>query len=177
MTLNPTNARTALRFTLGMLLLYGLFYWAYFCVPDETLRNTLYLQDFVRPSTILVNFLSPGEHASAMANRLVSLRAVLEIVRGCDGSGALFLLSAAILAFPATGRMKLRGIAVGAVAVYALNLLRLAGLYFIAAYKPALFLPLHIYFVPTLLIIVVCLIFIAWTALASAGRDGATLTA
>lgn len=55
----------------------------------------------------------------------------------------------------------------GAVLVYALNLARLVGLYFVAAYHLPWFLPLHTYFIPSLLIVIVALFFMWWVSRAS----------
>jgi hypothetical protein len=53
------------------------------------------------------------------------------------------------------------------VLVYALNLARLVGLYFVAAYRMPWFLPLHAYFVPSLLIVAVALFYMGWIAYAA----------
>ena len=170
-------APSIVKFALGLGVIYGLLYFAYGAVPDQVLRSNVYFVGLVQPSASLVNFLGANESARAVMNQLISPRAVLEIVRGCDGSGALFLLIAAMLTFPATWRLKTLGIIAGAGAIYVLNLMRLVGLYFVAAYKPAWFLPLHTYFIPTLLIVLVCLLFMGWTALATRPRDATTYSA
>lgn len=151
-------------FALRMLAFYGVMHVLYFLVPDAMLKNTLYPWLFGEPTAALIGWQWPDEAIAAAANRLSSPRAVLEIVRGCDGSGVLFLVTAAVLAFPASWRARCVGVLLGAALVYALNLLRLGGLYFVAAYRQPWFQPLHTYFIPTLLIVLVALFYLGWLA-------------
>ncbi|MGD9604430.1 MAG: exosortase family protein XrtM [Gammaproteobacteria bacterium] len=162
------TARSPLTFALRLLLTYALFHGAYLLIPDRILHDVLYPTLFGVPTTEIVGRLAPGEAVSAQANRIASPRAVLEIVRGCDGSGALFLLAAAILSFPASARARTAGLLLGTVFLYALNLARMIGLYFVAAYRTDWFLPLHTYFIPTLLVVAVTLFYLVWL-----GRVGA----
>jgi exosortase family protein XrtM len=97
----------------------------------------------------------------------------LEVVRGCDGSGALFLLLAALVAAEGV-RWTARawGALAGALMLYGLNEARLVALYFAAVHRPAWFNSLHEYFIPSLLVMSVGLFYLAWTALA--GRAAST---
>jgi exosortase family protein XrtM len=165
---NPHGAM--LGFVVRMLVYYGVLHALYFLIPIAILHDQIYLQVFGRPSVGLIQLMAPAEGVSALANRIASPRAILEIVRGCDGSGVLFLISAAVIAFPASWRMRAIGVFLGALLVYALNLARLSGLYFVAAYHLPWFLPLHTYFIPSLLIVIVALFFMWWVAHASARR-------
>ena len=60
------------------------------------------------------------------------------------------------------GEKKLIGLAQVWGALYALNILRLCGLYFISAYRPAWFTPVHVYLAPTLFILAALLLFAGW---------------
>lgn len=150
---------SAPRFATWMMLWYTAMHAAYFAVPDVVLREQVYAL-LTRVGAALVNLLQPLEAARADANLLVSGRAVLEIVRGCDGSGAMFMLTAALLAAPLTARVKGAGLVAGVVLVLLLNQARITGLYFVAAYQPGWFLPLHAYVVPSLLVLAVLLHFL-----------------
>ena len=163
--------RPMLGFVVRMLVYYGVLNALYFLIPMATLHDQLYLQVFGHPSVALIHLMMPAEGVTAVANRIASPRAILEIVRGCDGSGVLFLVAAAVLAFPASWRQRGLGVLFGALLVYALNLVRLTGLYFIAAYRQPWFLPLHTYFIPSLLVVVVALYFMWWVARASSDLD------
>jgi len=164
---------SGLRFVLLLVAVYGTCDWAYQRIPDAVLRDSVYFHVFVRPGAALVNLIAPGEHVQADGNLLRSSRALLEIVRGCDGAGALFLVLAAVLAFPATWKARAIGALSGAALVYGLNTLRLVGLYFVEAYRADWFQPLHTYFVPSLLVLTLCVFFMQWAAWASPARDAA----
>lgn len=87
-----------LGFVVRMLLYYGVLHAVYFLIPIAILHDQLYLQIFGRPSAGLIDLMVPAEEVTALANRIASPRATLEIVRGCDGSGVLFMISAAVVA-------------------------------------------------------------------------------
>ncbi len=158
-------------FAARMLVAYVALHYGYGLIPDQWLASTAYLHGFTQPSAALINTLAGGEQVLAVENRIVSAGAVLEVVRGCDGSGALFLLVAAVVAFKAPWRLRALGVLGGAALVYWLNLLRLVGLYFVAAHHPARFEALHEYFVPGLLVVMVMLFFIGWTSLVKPPGD------
>lgn len=151
-------------FALRLLLCYGLLHALYFMVPIPVLQDSVYPALFGHPTAAVIGWLAPDEAVTVLANRLSSPRAALDIVRGCDGSGVLFLVAAAVLAFPAGWRARISGVLLGALLVYGLNLVRLGGLYFIAAYHKSWFQPLHTYFIPTLLIVLVALFYLRWLA-------------
>jgi len=88
-------------FVLRMLGYYGMFHVLYFLIPMAVLHDQIYPLLFGHPTVSIISALQPAEAVQASANRIASPRAILEIVRGCDGSGVLFLITAAILAFPA----------------------------------------------------------------------------
>ena len=73
---------------------------------------------------------------------------------------------------PARPTRKLAG-ALGALAfAWLLNLLRVTGLYFAAAYRHEWFNLLHNFLVPTFVIVVCCVMFAWWTAWSTSGRSG-----
>ena len=157
---------SGLRFVLLMVACYLGCHHLYQQVPDAVLRDSVYLHGLVRPAAALVNLVSAAEQASAEGNLLRSPRALLAVVRGCDGAGALFLVIAAVLAFPAGWRLRVIGLLGGALLVYVLNLTRLVGLYFVAAYRGDWFAPLHTYVVPGLVVVVVAICYLQWVTLA-----------
>lgn len=140
--------------------------YAYFKIPVDTFINVIYFHGVVTICADLINMLAPLEQVLAQQNHLLSAKADLEIVRGCDGAGVLFLVVSAIVAFPSTGRRKLIGLLLGIGLIYLINLLRISALYFIIAYQPDWFLLVHTYLAPTLMVIVGCCYF-AWWAFGS----------
>jgi exosortase family protein XrtM len=145
-------------------LLYAIQHGVYQSVPDRVLADVVYRHGIVAGAASVIEWIAPGEQVIVDGNRLASPRAVLEIVRGCDGSGALFLLVAAILALRAGARPTALGLCGALSLVYVLNQLRVVGLYFVAAYRGDWFTPLHGYLVPTLFVVVSALYFAWWAA-------------
>ncbi|MFA5983005.1 MAG: exosortase family protein XrtM [Methylococcaceae bacterium] len=142
---------------------YLLISFSYLQIPDETLAHTVYYHGVTRVCADVINGLFPKESVAAFQNVLVSGQANLQIVRGCDGSGALFLLVSAIIAFPASVCWKLVGLVTGASLIYLINLIRIGGLYFIVVYRTDWFQLVHVYLAPSLIIILVCLFYAWWT--------------
>lgn len=156
-----TAASAQLRFLLLLGGTYLLFHVLYFSVPTPWLIDGIYYHGIVSPGAAIIEWFAPDEGVQGQGNRLFSPRASLEIVRGCDGSGLLFLLSAAIIAFAAPIRRKLLGLTGALVLIYLLNQLRIVGLYFVAAYRQHWFVSLHAYFIPMFLVLV-CVAYFAW---------------
>ena len=160
-----------IRFLVIFGAVYLLFHTTYFLVPDAFLRDLVYHYGIVAISSDLINLCTPMEATSAIANKLISSKASLEIVRGCDGAGATFLLMAAILAFSAPWKQKLLGVAASLLLLYVINQLRVISLYFVVVYQRGWFQMLHTYFAPTLIIIVCCIFFVWWTRWSSNLRE------
>ena len=163
------------------LVLYVVFHGLYFLVPDKVLREVVYPYGLGHLSVAAINSISPNAHARAELNSVKSPRAQLDIVRGCDGSGVLFIVAAATLAFATSFKRKLVGVLLGTILVYVINQIRIVGLYFVVANKIEWFPFLHTYVAPTLIILLVCIYFSWWTKWASqvyapvGGSDGTGL--
>jgi len=159
------------KFVLGYLACHA----AYFAIPDEALRAVIHVLLAI-PAAALIGALAPDEAVRAVAGTLSSPRATLEIVRGCDGAGAAFLLASAVLAYPGKPRQKLSGLLLGLSAVYVLNEFRLAGLYAVVAYRVDWFPLLHVYVAP--LAVICCLAsFFAWWVRRSEAQPNAPAVA
>jgi len=81
------------------------------------------------------------------------------------------MLVAALLALRAKPFITLAGVAAGLVLVWMANLLRLASLYFVAAYHPDWFVPLHAFVMPVALIVLIGLYFSTWVGIAMHAAD------
>ncbi|MGR8921321.1 MAG: exosortase family protein XrtM [Gammaproteobacteria bacterium] len=146
--------------------LYVIMHLAYFQLSNDTLGQ-LYELAINRPAAMVINAVTDGPQVEVRGNRLESDRAILEIVRGCDGSGVIFILAAAILAFGARLRHKLVGVLLAVGLIYVLNQARVVVLYFVVVHRPEWFTPLHTFYIPTLLIVAACLFFVGWASLAA----------
>lgn len=155
----------------GFLFLFALIYVAFFAlyhqVPDRLLAEVVYRWLINEPAAQAITLLAPQEAVRVEGHRLLSPRVVLEIVRGCDGSGAFFLVAAAMLAFRARVQDKILGVIAAFVLIFLLNEARVVGLYFAVAYRPGWFTPLHSYIIPTFLIAAICVQFVIWARFAT----------
>jgi len=142
--------------------IYCFFHYCYFQISDQFLREVFYYRVIGVFCAGLIDLFAPSENISAVDNHILSPRADLEIIRGCDGAGAFFLVMAAILAFPTALKRKLVGLFWGILLLYCLNLIRIGTLYFIVAYRNDWFQLIHTYVAPSLLIILACLYFAGW---------------
>jgi len=143
--------------------MYAMLHFLYFALPDHLLRDGVHYYGIVLPAAKLLNVVAPLEAVSAQHGTLQSAKASLEIVRGCDGAGVIFLLVAALIASSAGAKHKVMGILSGVVLIYVLNELRVIVMYFVVVYRNDWFSPLHNYFVPMLLIMTSVLFFLWWT--------------
>lgn len=162
--------RPQLSFLILLVLWYGAFDWAYRQVPDHLLADQVYRWGINEVAAHIINLLQVDAQVRVDAHRLVSPRVTLEVVRGCDGSGLLFLLSAAVLAFKVAWQRKLQGLLAAAAIVFALNELRVVALYFVLANQPAWFVPLHASIFPVVIIVLSSTLYLGWTRWALA-RD------
>ncbi|MFZ2490865.1 MAG: exosortase H [Thermoanaerobaculia bacterium] len=87
----------------------------------------------------------------------------VDIKNGCNGIEALVFLCAAMFAFAAPLRSRLVGIVVGALAVEALNVVRIASLFLLGRYRPDLFETFHLAVWQSVIFGAAVLIFAFWT--------------
>ncbi len=148
---------------------YVLLDFGYFQIPVDLFINVIYYYGVVTICADVINFIAPLENVVAQQNHLISVNANLEIVRGCDGAGVLFLVISAILAFPAKLIRKLIGLMLGIILISMINLIRIIVLYFVVAYHSEWFSLIHTYLAPTLMVIVGGSYF-AWWAFGSLNK-------
>src|SRR5262249_19012386 len=81
-------------------------------------------------------------HVSVLGTEIRG-RFFLRIVKSCSSLDAQALYVASVLAFPAHGSARALGVVIGVAGLTALNLARIAALYFIGAHAPASFDAIH----------------------------------
>lgn len=152
-----------LRFVVIAAVLYGLFHLAYHRIPDDTLRKVIYPNVIGHAAAKVINTMTPDRNVRIKDNSIISKKAVLNIVRGCDGSGVWFMLMAAIIGFG--GRLKhiAVGLLLGTLVVYVINQVRIIGLYYLVEWDRTWFPPVHTYYAPTLIIFLIAAFFLWWT--------------
>ena len=86
----------------------------------------------------------------------------MEVISECSGVYVAILFSAGVLAFPASWRLRVRGVVLGVLAIFAINIVRLVTLGAIIARKRE-WLPLfHEYLWQVLFILVVAGLYLLW---------------
>jgi exosortase H (IPTLxxWG-CTERM-specific) len=86
----------------------------------------------------------------------------VSIEAGCNGVEATIVLVAAILAFPATWRRKLLGLAIGIVAVQGLNIARVISLFYLGQWDFKIFEWAHLYVWQALIMLDVMIVWLLW---------------
>jgi exosortase H (IPTLxxWG-CTERM-specific) len=84
------------------------------------------------------------------------------IGNGCNGAWAHLIFLASVLAYPATWKEKLLGLAVGQPVLVVLNVVRVVSLFIIGVYAPAIFRAAHVYVWQFLIIGFAMLILFIW---------------
>jgi exosortase family protein XrtM len=146
-------------------------YAAYMGMPDRWLVEQVYFHAIITPGAALIHAIAADDPVRAVGNRLIHGDSVIEIVRGCDGAGVLFLLAAAIATFAATRRatavLALQGLLGALVSVWLFNQVRVVALYFVVTRVPGWFVPLHTVVFPTLFVLCGLVYFALWSARAA----------
>ncbi|MFN8643120.1 MAG: exosortase/archaeosortase family protein [Candidatus Binatia bacterium] len=104
-----------------------------------------------------------GADATAAGTIITTPHAALEINHECTAVFVLLVYGMFVLAYPAPWGQRLRGIAVGFVALTAINLARLAALTVIASRFPDWFAYFHEYFFQGLFIALLAVLASLWT--------------
>jgi exosortase H (IPTLxxWG-CTERM-specific) len=92
-----------------------------------------------------------------------SPRFSLDVHNGCNGVEAAILLIAAIVAFPATLRSRLAGLAITSIAIELLNLVRLSSLFWLGEHHRQVFDFFHVAIWQSLIILAAISMFLVWS--------------
>src|SRR5215471_3930928 len=113
-------------------------------------------------SVWLVGLFDP--HAVAYGKVLESTKNgfAISIERGCNGVEAVIILVSAMLAFPAPWKNRLVGIALGFVAIQALNLVRIISLFYLGQWNQTWFDWFHLYLWQALIVLDALVAFLIW---------------
>ncbi|QJR10832.1 hypothetical protein DSM104443_01902 [Usitatibacter rugosus] len=84
------------------------------------------------------------------------------IEAGCNGVEAMLVLLAGILAYPAPWRSKAIGIAIGVVAIQALNLVRIVSLFYLGQWDAQWFVWAHLYVWQALIMLDALIVWLLW---------------
>lgn len=86
----------------------------------------------------------------------------VSIEAGCNGVEACVILIAGVLAYPASWRLRLAGIALGIIAIQAVNVLRVITLFHLSGWDRAFMQFAHLYLWPALIMLDVLVVWLLW---------------
>lgn len=150
------------RFFLGFLLLLALLFGVELTPWAQRWVVVPWTDTLAAISAGIVTQFDPA--VVAQGNVLQSTRNgfAVSIVAGCNGIEASIVLVAAILAFPATWKRKLVGLAIGIVAVQGLNIIRVISLFYLGQWNFDAFEWAHLYVWQALIMLDVLIVWLLW---------------
>lgn len=151
-----------IRFLIIFVLTLAFLNFVYFLCGGTAVEEFVLATLTAKPVFALIKLLTPSEQAVLNGTLLTSPQVSFEIVRGCEGMEGLLLMISAICAFRISWSDKLKGLFFGVAFIYAFNLLRIAGLYYLMTYNASLFNFFHLFIGQSITIILVSVFFILW---------------
>lgn len=103
-----------------------------------------------------------GQDVKMRGTVIESPRFAVNIRNGCNGVETLLIFGAAVLAFPASWRSRALGLALGAVAIQIVNLVRVVALFLTGAFAPKWFDSSHTVIWQSAVILCGVLLWILW---------------
>jgi exosortase H (IPTLxxWG-CTERM-specific) len=144
-----------------MVLLTGLF----------ALRITTFVRDHITlpftgvladVSAFLIMLFDKNVTADGVIIQNIENGFAVAIAPGCDGIEAVIILVSAVLAFPSPWKHKLVGIAIGFVAIQALNLVRIISLFYMGQWSQVWFDWFHLYLWQALIVLDALAVWLIW---------------
>lgn len=120
-----------------------------------------------RPAATLVNWLTPEVKARAIDSSIRAPGGGLNILNGCEGLDALFLLICAFVIAPMGWRIRVGGFLLGVAVVFVINQARILALFYAYRMDRGLFDTLHATALPIVVVLMVGAYFYGWLAASS----------
>lgn len=168
MAMKPEQRRFLIRFGVALVVLYLLVA----IKPSNDHVVVPFTEGIVAVTAALLRAL--GEPVVKAGTVLRAASFAVDVKNGCNGLEAVIILAAAVVAFPATLRQRLIGVAAGFIVIQVLNLVRVVSLFWLGVHRPAIFELFHAAVWQTALILVAVGLFVFWSrgiAKAAAGRS------
>lgn len=150
--------RQAGKFLLAFVVLQMLYAWSEGTAVERLLVDII----TVRSAAWIIAHLDPASAVLAVGHEIIAPCGALSILNGCEGSGAMLLLSAAMFAAPMSIGWRMAGLMAALPFVYLVNQLRVVTLFFSYCAARDMFALLHGYAAPTATVIACCIFFRAW---------------
>ena len=150
------------RFPVLFLILAAALMAGYYALPQALIESVIVRYFAVLPGAHLLDWLTPSYSVTTAHTRILSPIANLNVLKGCEGTEALLILFAAIIAVRRPLRVTLVGLLLGTVLVFVLNQLRIVALYFVVAWHRDWFEAIHGFAAPMLIVMLCGMAFLAW---------------
>src|SRR5689334_455509 len=151
-----------IRFFLGFLILQAVLFGAELTPWAQAWFVTPWTHALAAISADIVKLFDPQVLADGKVLQSLRNGFAVSIEAGCNGVEATIVLVAAILAFPATWRRKLAGLAIGIVAVQGLNVVRVISLFYLGQWNFSVFEWAHLYVWQALIMLDVLVVWLLW---------------
>ncbi len=162
------SAATPLGFAVNFAICFALLFGAFESSRGSAFERVVVEDIILVPTTALINVVTPNDHAQLIAGRVIaSPGANLHVIRGCEGIEMFLLLVAGIIAFPASWKLRLRGVVLGSILAYILSVTRLMAMHYILRYSPDAWEALHGLVLPLGPILLMAIFFMRWTAVST----------
>lgn len=112
-------------------------------------------------SSLLMNIF--GAASKVDGNTLSNARFSINVVDGCNGIYATAILISGVIAYPASVRHKLYGVAFGFTAVFLVNLIRVISLFYMGLHFPDIFQEVHVYVWQPIIILWAIIVWNFWS--------------
>jgi exosortase H (IPTLxxWG-CTERM-specific) len=113
-------------------------------------------------SAIVLQAFDGGVQAQGIVLRDMETGAAVSIQPGCNGVEAMIVVMAAIVATPATWKQRLVGLAIGFLAIQALNVARIISLFYLLQWNPVWFEWAHLYLWQALIMLDGLIVYLLW---------------
>ena len=151
-----------IRFFFGFLILQAALFGAELTPWGQAWFVTPWTHALAAISADIVKLFDPQVLADGKVLQSLRNGFAVSIEAGCNGVEATIVLVAAMLAFPATWRRKLAGLAIGIVAVQGLNVVRVISLFYLGQWSQDAFEFAHQYVWQALIMLDVLIIWLLW---------------
>jgi exosortase/archaeosortase family protein len=134
------------RFGVVVLVLFALFFWLLEgSGPVDALNRAVGGLTLAQTEAAAFGLRLLGQSVERQGALLFSPAFTCEVGEGCNGMVAVTLALAGLLAYPASWRRRLAGVALLLPAILLVNIVRIGGLWFVGRHRPELFDAAHVY--------------------------------
>ena len=130
--------------------------------PGQRLLVESWTSAVAQAAALVLRLLDPAVLATGAMLASTRNGFAVTILAGCNGIEAMIVLAAGMLAFPAPWRSRALGIAIGTLAIQALNLIRIASLFYLGQWDRDTFEWAHLYLWQVLIMLDVLVVWIVW---------------